>query len=288
MDAFAFRAGDLAGEHLRIDSRFAEGTFAEVYLAHDCRMSRRFVVKATKRAVFENFKSRLGSRVSVHSEYLTLCQMCHPGVVRVFDALVLPKHVALCMEHVHGPTLLERAFAMLCDEIYMVLATADILAALEYVHSLGISHRDVKPENVVTCCAALPVTTVKLIDFGLACACTSENGCITMCGTFLYTAPEVRRGESYGYAVDIWALGVLVYACLSGEMPACSSCSNCPNVSLDGLSCLVDDCSGPHSLSRDAESFLLWLLRHAPSHRLTSASARAHSWLHKCAPMSSP
>ena len=82
-----------------------------------------------------------------------------------------------------------------------------------------------------------------------------------MCGTFLYTAPEVRRGESYGYAVDIWALGVLVYACLSGEMPACSSCSNCPNVSLDGLSCLVDDCSCPHSLSRDAESFLLCLLR---------------------------
>ena len=288
MDALAFCIGDIAGEHLRIESRFAEGGFAEVYLAHDCRTSRRFIVKATKRTAFENFKSRRGSRLSVYSEFITLCEMCHPHVVSVYDILVLPTHVVLCMEHLDGPTLLESATAMLCDEMYMVLVTADVFAALEYVHSLGISHRDVKPENVVPSCAALPITRAKLIDFGLACACTSEHGCKTKCGTFVYAAPEVRRGESYGYAVDMWALGVLVYACLSGEMPACSSWSNCPSVSLDGSTCLVDDCSCPHNLSRDAESFVLCLLRHAPSQRMTSTSARAHMWLHKCAPVYSP
>ena len=288
MDALAFCTGDIVGEHLRIDSRFAEGAFAEVYLAHDCRTSRRLVVKATKRTAFENFKRRCGSRMSVYSEFITLYEMCHPHVVSVYDALVLPTHVAICMEHLDGPTLLESASATLCDEIYMVLVTVAVLAALEYVHSLGISHRDVKPENIVTSCAALPVTSAKLIDFGLACACTLEHGCKTECGTFVYTAPEVRRGESYGYAVDMWALGVLVYACLSGELPACSSLSSCPKVSLDGPSCLVDDCSCPHNLSRDAERFVLCLLRHAPSQRLTSTSARAHLWLHKRAPVFSP
>lgn len=108
------------------------------------------------------------------------------------------------------------------NEPFMVSATCGLVAALAYIHSRSLAHRDIKPENVMTPPRNLDAVTVKLIDFGLAHTCTSQDGCRTLCGTYVYNAPEIRRGLPYVYAVDLWALGVLVYACISGELPACS------------------------------------------------------------------
>ena len=125
---------------------------------------------------------------------------------------------------------------------------------------------------------ALGAPDVKLIDFGLAYVCSSLDGCKTLCGTYVYTAPEIRRGETYGYAVDMWALGVLTYACISGEMPACASYQPA-GPALDN--CLEDECSVEVPLSDDARVFLCALLQPEPGWRLTSAAAVSHVWLQK-------
>lgn len=111
-----------------------------------------------------------------------------------------------------------------------------MLRGLEHIHACGIVHRDVKSENYL-----LPEgpflwkeQTVKLCDFGLSIEvpqpkrpsegtdCTSlasSAGITGVCGTAMYMAPEMLRGETYAMAVDIWAVGVLAYLMLFGEFP---------------------------------------------------------------------
>ena len=87
------------------------------------------------------------------------------------------------------------------------------LEGLIYLHSEGISHRDIKPRNILV--RSRPPFSIKLADFGLA--RMSENGSLlqTFCGIRLYAAPEVWQ-PSYTSAVDIWSLGVVIYRFVHG------------------------------------------------------------------------
>ena len=90
------------------------------------------------------------------------------------------------------------------------------------MHALNIVHRDIKLENILLA----PEETmqddeinVKLIDFGFAAICDTENGMDQVVGTIPYLAPEMIKGEKYGKPVDIWAIGVLTYLMLTGQKP---------------------------------------------------------------------
>ena len=92
---------------------------------------------------------------------------------------------------------------------------AQILSGLAYMHSRNISHRDMKPENVIY----NPRTgVVKIIDFGFA--CISKEKLRVFCGTPSYMSPEIVARQAYsGPAADIWACGVILYVLLNGTVP---------------------------------------------------------------------
>ena len=93
---------------------------------------------------------------------------------------------------------------------------AEILIALECLHSNGVIYRDLKPENVLLDTHG----HLKLTDFGLSkIRQTSNEVTFTFCGTPEYLAPEIIRGEGYSKEVDFWAFGLIIYEMLSGINP---------------------------------------------------------------------
>ena len=90
-----------------------------------------------------------------------------------------------------------------------------LVSAVSYLHARNVVHRDIKLENIL-----LDNGEVKLTDFGLATVCRPGLHMSTHCGTMLYWAPELFEAEAaYSRAVDIWALGVVLYTMLCGEPP---------------------------------------------------------------------
>ena len=81
------------------------------------------------------------------------------------------------------------------------------MLALHHCHSSGVTHRDIKLENIMI----TDDNIVKLIDFGLSKNATAEELMKSMTGTPYYMAPEVFESESYGSAVDLWSLGVVLF-----------------------------------------------------------------------------
>lgn len=94
-----------------------------------------------------------------------------------------------------------------------------LLNAIYYLHNKEIIHRDLKPENIILK-EKNNVEELVIADFGLA-EKYSEKGdyLFPKCGTVGYIAPEVYLGKSYDYKVDIYALGVIMFLLLSGELP---------------------------------------------------------------------
>lgn len=92
-----------------------------------------------------------------------------------------------------------------------------ILSAVGYCHSFNICHRDLKPENILL----TKELEIKIADFGMAALHQSPDHKLqTSCGSPHYAAPEVVRGAAYrGNQVDIWSMGVILYAALSGRLP---------------------------------------------------------------------
>lgn len=91
-----------------------------------------------------------------------------------------------------------------------------ILQGLQSIHAISTVHRDIKCNNIV-----LHDDVAKIADFGLAKKLQLEEDLMTTsnCGTPPYEAPEILQGKSYGFKVDIWALGVVLYFMLFGNYP---------------------------------------------------------------------
>lgn len=93
-----------------------------------------------------------------------------------------------------------------------------ILAATDYMHSNGVIHRDLKPENLL-CASDGPFCLIKVTDFGLAKDYGMESNVRTPCGTPSYVAPEVFLAQPYDSKCDVWSIGVILYAMVSGYLP---------------------------------------------------------------------
>ena len=201
-------AAILATRHEVLDS-LGEGGMGLVYRVRDRETNEILALKllrpeiARDPAMMERFKDeiRLARRIT------------HKNVSRIYDFNRVDDLVYITMEYVDGESLrayLKRA-GKLSPERVIDLAR-QIAAGLGEAHAQGVVHRDLKPENVILARDGL----VKLMDFGIARA-LGGNTTTTVIGTPGYMAPEQSQGKSVDQRTDLYALGLILYECLTGR-----------------------------------------------------------------------
>jgi serine/threonine protein kinase len=204
----AAREPALAGRY-QLGSLLGRGALAEVYRATDLLLDRQVAVK-----LFAAEQDPLDRRRSM-DEGRTLARLSAPGLVTVFDLGLVDNRPYLVMELVDGPSLRDRLLAGPLTVAQMTRLGAPLAEALAHIHERGIVHRDVKPSNVL-----LDDSAPRLVDFGIALLAdgirlTAANEIV---GTPAYLSPEQVRGEIVGPPTDVYALGLVLLECLTGEV----------------------------------------------------------------------
>lgn len=153
-------------------------------------------------------------------EFAALAQLRHPNLVEVYDFGTFDdnKEYFFTMEYVSGedlPTLATRYYsAGLLDFSWLYEIVVQVCRALQYIHSRGFIHYDVKPRNI----RLMHDGRVKLMDFGLIGQPRGE-GQLRLRGTPEYIAPELIRGDSVDHRADLYSLGVSLYEIVTGSLP---------------------------------------------------------------------
>jgi serine/threonine protein kinase len=197
----------LIDERHEIEQLLGCGGMAEVYRARDIRMGRSVAIKLL-RMVDPQSLGRFRTEIEV------LCQLDHPGVVRLRGTGSHDGVPYLVLELVDGPSLADVLVGRPLGAEQSISIGQQLAEALAHAHGLGVVHRDVKPANVIL--AAEP-GGVRLADFGIAFfSDTTRMTAAGMCiGTAAYLAPEQLAGQA-GPAADVYALGLVVLECLTG------------------------------------------------------------------------
>src|SRR4029453_2251208 len=233
-EAFARRRGStLIGRHFgayEITGFFGAGGMGEVWCATDTNLGRQVAIKILPNA-FAQDPDRLAR---FEREAKTLASLNHPNIAIIHGLEKADGIRALVMELVEGPTLADRiAQGPIPIEEALPIAR-QIAEALEAAHEQSIIHRDLKPANI----KVRRDGSVKVLDFGLAKAFTSESrspssamvrnppplvspvaltGVGVILGTAAYMAPEQAKGKPADKRVDIWAFGAVLYEMLTGR-----------------------------------------------------------------------
>jgi eukaryotic-like serine/threonine-protein kinase len=209
------RTGLILDDRYQLAEPIAAGGVGQVWRASDLLLDREVAVKLL-RPEYADHPDTLGR---FRAEAKHAGSLTHPCVARVYDygnaGPASPPY--LVMEYVNGPSL---ADMLAVDPVHPVLAldvAAQAAAGLDAAHSIGLVHRDVKPGNILMGADGL----VKITDFGIAHAAGSApiTGPGLVMGTTQYMAPERIAGGQATPASDLYALGILIYECLTGLPP---------------------------------------------------------------------
>ncbi|KAJ1575253.1 hypothetical protein NDA11_004681 [Ustilago hordei] len=247
-----------------------EGTYGKVRLGLHRLTNTRVAIKQIPKAHSASLTREIHHHRRLH----------HPNVMQLYEVIATEQYIWMVSELCAG------------GELYDYLVENEVLAepearrifgqlclAVAYVHSKGIVHRDLKLENILLderC-------NVKLGDFGFTREFERKRLMETFCGTTGYASPEMLAGNKYtGEEVDIWSLGVILYALLCGALPFDDD-----DESIMKDKILRGDFEIPDCLSEEAQSLIALILQHEPSKRPSIETILAHPWFTKTMAQSS-
>lgn len=263
------------------DEVVGQGAFATVKKAVERSTGKTFAAKIiSKRKV-------MGNLDGVKRELEVLGKLHHPRIVQLKGFYEAEEFYYLLMEFVSGGDLMDfvAAHGSVGEDAGREI-TRQILEAVRYIHEKGISHRDLKPDNILI--EQDDPVLVKITDFGLAKVQGNGTFMKTFCGTLAYVAPEVIGGKAssdetgevheYSSLVDMWSIGCLVYVILTGHLPFSGSTQEQLYKQISRGSYH----EGPlkdFRISDEARGFIDSLLRVNPNDRPTADKALQHPWI---------
>lgn len=191
-----------------------QGGMADVFLAIDTILNRQVAIKILRSELCTDAISIL----RFEREAQAATALSHPNIVEIYDVGEYKGHHYIVMEYVPGKTLK----SIIRDRGGLVLEEAidiskQLCSATQEAHNRGIIHRDIKPQNVIVKSDG----SIKILDFGIALAkgsmqITQANNVM---GSVHYLAPELAKGEPATVQSDIYALGIVLYEMLTGDVP---------------------------------------------------------------------
>lgn len=190
------------------------GGMSNVYLAHDMILNRDVAVKILRydAANEEEFHRRF------QREALSATSLTHPNIVSIYDVGEDQEMHYIVMEYIKGKTLKQyiNEFSPL-SPARSVQIMKQLTSAIAHAHENQIIHRDIKPQNILVDGEG----NVKVTDFGIATSLTATSYTKTnsVIGTVHYLSPEQARGGTATSQSDIYALGIVLYELLTGELP---------------------------------------------------------------------
>ncbi|KAI2626356.1 kinase-like protein [Xylaria nigripes] len=245
-----------------------KGSFGKVYLAHHkLTNGSKVVLKSANKD-----DSNLAREIHHHRQFV------HPHIARLYEVIVTESLVWMVLEYCPGDELynyLLKHGPLPVDKVQKTFT--QLVGAVSYVHQQSCVHRDLKLENILLD----KHENVKLVDFGFTREYEGKSNYLqTFCGTICYSAPEMLRGEKYaGEKVDVWSLGVILYALLCGELPFDDDDDNITRTKI-----LSEEPKYRDHLPEDAVALIKLLLSKRPLLRPTLPDILAHPFLAEYAP----
>lgn len=206
-------------EFYELNSVLGQGQFGVVNIATHLESKAQFAVKSVLKEKMTPIEVTQQRR---EIEVLKMCQ--HTNIIKLTDLFETCEHYYVVMEYMRGKDLFDylqaRGFNM--SELMVKKIVLQLILGVRYLHSFGIVHRDLKLENVMMSDmndGAIP----KIVDFGLSKIIGPNEKANEPFGTVGYVAPEVLKQNPYSFSCDVWSIGCIFYALISGSLPFDSS-----------------------------------------------------------------
>lgn len=260
----------------KLGKKLGAGQFADVYLGElKSDPSKSFAIKVIA-------KSKLTTQEDVDGlemEIQILKQVDFAGIIKLYDVFEFPNEWYLVTELAEGGELFERIVEKTKNGAYSekeaALIVMQIAESLKYCHDRNIVHRDLKPENLLLDDPS-DTANVKLADFGFAAYC--EKPLNDGCGTLVYVAPEILRGDNYTTSPDMWSLGVITYILLCGYPPFFDlRQEELSRKIVRGRYKFRPEDWDP--ISNEAKDFIRGLLKRHPENRMNANDVLNHPWI---------
>ena len=248
-------------------SILGEGTFGIVKLAQDKKTKEKVAIKILekKKIKTEEDKRRVKTEIEI------LQRMSHINVIKAKKILKDSENIYIMMEYCEKGELfhyIEKEICLSNDEAACYFY--QLINGLEYIHQKGIVHRDLKLENILLSKTNL----LKIIDFGLSSYYDSNKLLSTPCGSLCYASPELLSGQKYdGILIDIWSVGVILYAMLCGYLPFDDE-----NHGMLYKRIINTELDIPEHLEEDSVDMLRKILVNEPKKRITIKEIKKHKF----------
>ena len=206
------KVGTIVGDRYEIPEKIGVGGMAEVFKGKDHKLNRYVAVKVLK----EEFRENDAFVKKFKEEAQAAARLAHPNIVNVYDVGDENGIYYIVMELVEGITLknyIERKGSLTIKEATSI--AIQVCAGLEVAHNNHIVHRDIKPQNIIISREG----KVKVTDFGIAKATTSQTTTANAMGSVHYASPEQARGGYVDHRSDIYSLGIVLYEMVTGRVP---------------------------------------------------------------------
>ncbi|KAJ5125016.1 uncharacterized protein N7515_008841 [Penicillium bovifimosum] len=287
------------GAMYNVTGQIGKGAFATVYKIATKQHGAIYAAKELDRRRF--MKNGILDH-KVDNEMKIMKDLRHPNIVQYIDYHEHDRWIYIIMEYVPGGELSTylQSQGRIPEEMVRTIAR-QVLRALHYLHKRRITHRDIKPDNILI--ASLDPLRIKVSDFGLSKVVEQETFLKTFCGTLLYCAPEVypdyeqyrprefrkrrRVGDPpskpspYDQSVDIWSLGAVLYHLLSGVPPFTGRAEDRGATMLRTIMTSGPDFNALRrvGVSEYAIDLILMLLDIHPQYRPTEKQCFQHPWI---------